>query len=237
MAERQNARPTLNLPPISNIPNYSEPKSVKTKFPVFNGVFTNNSGRPPVNSRNSPGFYNAKFASMLEKGWREMNIDEFDVKVGYGTRKKEAVTPNIIALIEENDGPQYEATLIKFQPVGNSYHRRNDVFTFKTLDPPKEWTVTRNDLLNEGTRVYIKTAPVPFVPRPFVRPYSNENTRRQRKTRRRKQRGGFYPSVYGGVAGATMLTPLVARQMMRMYETSNKTRKSKSKKTLKNKRA
>lgn len=35
--------------------------------------------------------------------------------------------------------------------------------------------------------------------------------------RTRKQKGGFYPSVYGGVAGATMLAPLVARQCLRMY--------------------
>ena len=58
-----------------------------------------------------------------------------------------------------------------------------------------------------------------------------------RKTRKQRQQGGFYPSVYSGVAGATMLTPLVARQMMRMYETSNKTRNRKSKKLLRNKRA
>ena len=56
--------------------------------------------------------------------------------------------------------------------------------------------------------------------------------------RSRKQRGGFYPSVYGGISGAKMLTPLIARQMMRMYETNTrKTRKRKSKKLSRNKRA
>jgi hypothetical protein len=69
-----------------------------------------------------------------------------------------------------------------------------------------------------------------------------------RKTRRqRRQDGGFYPSVYGGVSGAKMLAPLIARQMLRMYEQDGykplatrgetKTRKRKSKKLLRNKRA
>lgn len=62
------------------------------------------------------------------------------------------------------------------------------------------------------------------------------NTRRRRQ-RRQRQQGGFYHSVYRGIAGATMLAPLVARQMMRMYETANKTRNRKSKKLSRNKRA
>lgn len=68
-------------------------------------------------------------------------------------------------------------------------------------------------------------------------------TRRSR-SRRQKQRqnGGFYPSVYSGISGATMLAPLVARQAMRLYNRptprkSKKTRKSrKSKNKLGNKR-
>ena len=43
----------------------------------------------------------------------------------------------------------------------------------------------------------------------------------------RKLKGGFYPSVYGGVAGATMLAPLVARQCLRMYNNNRTKRKSK----------
>ena len=42
----------------------------------------------------------------------------------------------------------------------------------------------------------------------------------------RKLKGGFYPSVYGGVAGATMLAPLIARQCLRMYNNSRTKRKS-----------
>jgi hypothetical protein len=64
--------------------------------------------------------------------------------------------------------------------------------------------------------------------------------RRSRKTRKsRKQSGGFYPSVYSGISGATMLAPLVARQAMRLYNrpTLRKSRKSrKSKNKLRNKR-
>jgi hypothetical protein len=43
------------------------------------------------------------------------------------------------------------------------------------------------------------------------------------KTRKTlKQKGGFYPSVYGGVTGASMLAPLIARQTLRMYNNSFK---------------
>jgi len=45
-----------------------------------------------------------------------------------------------------------------------------------------------------------------------------------RKTR--KLKGGFYPSIYGGVTGASMLAPLVARQCLRMYN-NTPTRKRK----------
>jgi hypothetical protein len=116
------------------------------------------------------------------------------------------------------DGQEVEVT------VQQGIHMKNgkSVFTFKDTSG-NLFDVSYEDKWD----FYTRTKAVPFVPRP------------RRKTRRaRKQRGGFYPSVYGGVAGATMLTPLVARQMMRMYETNaRKTRKSKSKKTLKNKRA
>jgi len=61
-------------------------------------------------------------------------------------------------------------------------------------------------------------------------------TRKQnRKTL--KQKGGFYPSVYGGVAGASMLAPLIARQTLRMYNSTRKTRSSKKKKNRKNTRS
>lgn len=66
----------------------------------------------------------------------------------------------------------------------------------------------------------------------YTRYTNSRKTRRQseqRKQRKQRQQGGFYPSVYGGVSGAKMLAPLIARQMLRMYE-SSKTRKHKSKK-------
>lgn len=49
-----------------------------------------------------------------------------------------------------------------------------------------------------------------------------------------KQKGGFYPSVYGGVAGATILAPLVARQTLRMFNSTRKQRKSLRKKKRRN---
>lgn len=57
---------------------------------------------------------------------------------------------------------------------------------------------------------------------------------RKRKQKRKtlKQKGGFYPSVYGGVAGATLLAPLVARQTLRMFNSSS--RRSSRKKNKRN---
>ena len=55
-----------------------------------------------------------------------------------------------------------------------------------------------------------------------------------RKQKTRKQKGGFYPSVYGGVAGATILAPLVARQTLRMFNSTRKPRKSLRKKKRRN---
>jgi hypothetical protein len=57
----------------------------------------------------------------------------------------------------------------------------------------------------------------------------------KRKTRR-KQKGGFYPSVYGGVCGAKILAPLVARQMMRMYDTHSKRKTKRRSKKLSHKK-
>jgi hypothetical protein len=55
-----------------------------------------------------------------------------------------------------------------------------------------------------------------------------------KKRKTLKQKGGFYPSVYGGVAGATILAPLVARQTLRMFNSTRKSRKSLRKKKRRN---
>ncbi len=47
-------------------------------------------------------------------------------------------------------------------------------------------------------------------------------SRKRKQKATRKQKGGFYPSVYGGVAGATILAPLVARQTLRMFNSSSR---------------
>jgi hypothetical protein len=61
---------------------------------------------------------------------------------------------------------------------------------------------------------------------------------RKKKPNRKtlKQKGGFYPSVYGGVTGASMLAPLIARQSLRMYNSSFKRRAHKRTLKKKNKR-
>lgn len=59
-------------------------------------------------------------------------------------------------------------------------------------------------------------------------------SRKRKRNTTRKQKGGFYPSVYGGVAGATLLAPLVARQTLRMFNSTRKSRKSLRKKNKRN---
>lgn len=44
-----------------------------------------------------------------------------------------------------------------------------------------------------------------------------QSRERRRQTRRQSQRGGFYPSVFGGVANATILIPAVLRQGYRLW--------------------
>lgn len=56
----------------------------------------------------------------------------------------------------------------------------------------------------------------------------------RRKTVRRHQKGGFYPSVMEGVRGAALLTPLALRQAYRLMsnrKTRSGTRRRKSKRT------
>ena len=58
---------------------------------------------------------------------------------------------------------------------------------------------------------------------------------------RKKQRGGFYPSVYSGITGARILAPLIARQIYMMFSNAKPKAKAKAnrktKKLPKNKRA
>lgn len=59
-------------------------------------------------------------------------------------------------------------------------------------------------------------------------------SRKRKQKATRKQKGGFYPSVYGGVAGATILAPLVARQTLRMFNSTRKSRRASRKKNKRN---
>jgi hypothetical protein len=117
-----------------------------------------------------------------------------------------------------NKGPEIEVTVEK------GMHSKNSklIYTFK------DSLGNLYDLPIYGSWLfYGRTTPVP------IRRYPT--TRRCRKTRR-KQKGGFYPSVYGGVCGAKILAPLVARQMMRMYETHSKRKTKRRSKKLFNKK-
>jgi hypothetical protein len=185
--------------------------------PDFPGVFTTYN-RNTVNSNDPGGFPNAKAASMLERGLKKKSVN-FLGKANSG-------------VLVIDDGPEIEVNVIQ------GLHMKDDkwVYTFK------DSTGNEFDMpYRESWDFYIKTEPVPFVPRVIDR--RQRRQMRQRKTR--KQKGGFYPSIYGGVAGAKMLAPLIARQMLRMYEQvgynktsgeTRKTRKHKSKKLSRNKR-
>jgi len=63
------------------------------------------------------------------------------------------------------------------------------------------------------------------------------------RSTRKKQRGGFYPSVYSGITGARILAPLIAKQLYMMFSNAKAKpnakakAKRKTKKLPKNKRA
>jgi len=64
--------------------------------------------------------------------------------------------------------------------------------------------------------------------------------RKQNKTKRQSkykaQSGGFYPSVYGGISSATILLPMLVRQLIYMYTNPSSTRKTRKVKENKRKK-
>jgi hypothetical protein len=218
--DNTDARPTIitYLRPFGK--GYTPPPGV---FPKYK--------RKTLNSGNKDGFFsNAKRAYMLERGWKEEN--------------KWLLEKGNSGLLAIDDGPEIEVTI-------EAVTRYKEVYTFKD----------KNDNIfdipsHEDWVFYTRTKPVPFVPRqpesnsdsssknkpviPTGRaliPNSNSPNSRTRKTR--KLKGGFYPSVYGGVSGATVLAPLIARQCLRMYNTKRNrkhvSKRKNKKRTLKRK--
>jgi hypothetical protein len=53
---------------------------------------------------------------------------------------------------------------------------------------------------------------------------------------RKKQRGGFYPSVYSGITGARILAPLIAKQLYMMFSNAKAKAKQKAKANRKTKK-
>jgi hypothetical protein len=157
----------------------------------------------PLNRRkfrmkNGTGFTNAKQASMLEKGWRLAEYSELYI----GKRPYKIINKEV--LIEYYDGPSVIAKLL-------SILNDNDTILFEFQDPTSGsiWQVNAEDIRNDLTAIYFR---------------NNRKNIQPNKTRR--QKGGFYPSVFGGVRNATMLMPLIMRQCYRMWE-SKKTRRRK----------
>ena len=57
----------------------------------------------------------------------------------------------------------------------------------------------------------------------------NKTKKQRKQTKHKAQSGGFYPSVYGGITNATILLPMLVRQLIHMYTNPSNTRKTKSK--------
>ena len=54
-----------------------------------------------------------------------------------------------------------------------------------------------------------------------------QRVKTKKTTKTKKQRGGFYPSVFEGVRNASILMPLVLRQGYRMFSDTRKSKKTK----------
>ena len=207
-------KPQLDLSIIpNNVPTVSKAK-------IKEGIFSQYTGKNVLSRDGHSFFKNAKAAKMLERGWSSTENSRYgpvDYKINGGDE----------GLIVLYDGPEIEVNCI--EPLHTNDNFR-DVYTFININTGNIFEL---ELLDRNTEwiFYRRVIPVPFV--------NKSKAGRKRKftfKKTRKQKGGFYPSVYGGISGAKMLTPLIARQMLRMYETSNrKTRRRKN--TRRNKRA
>lgn len=201
-------KPQLDL---SIIPNNV---GMVPKGQIKEGIFSPYTGKV-VHSRNGGGFFkNAKAAKMLERGWASKENSKYG-KVDYTIKGGDE------GLIAIYDGPEIQVNCI--EPLHNNEEYK-DVYTFMNIDTGHIFELEALDRNTEWI-FYTRVKPVPFVNKSKM---SRKRKLFSKKTR--KQKGGFYPSVYGGITGAKMLTPLIARQMLRMYETSNrKTRRRKNK--------
>jgi hypothetical protein len=218
-------RPTLAIPPNSNLntnPNPTANQLARARaneardrryYNAPNNVFLPMPRGPHIRPT-SPGFANAKKISMRERGWQEF----FPFEIELGHRGIDTLVMSQPVLLAESDGPEREAMLLIIQKDTSSENsKRNnmkDIFAFQSLDGTSTWDKTRGELYDESIKIYKKVRAVPF-----------------------RQGGGFYPSVYSGISGASMLAPLIARQTLRMYNSSTKkrTKSKKQKKTLRKK--
>ena len=206
----ENKKPEINIPnPVLN----ANGKNISSYFQRYY--------KPPANIfrtmppapyilPNIPGFDNAKKISMRERGWQlffpfELELEHMSVDI-------RIIGQNV--LIAQYDGPETEAILLSIQKdttnKNSNKNRMKDIFAFQA--DGKTWEKTRQELHDENIQLYKKVRPVAF-----------------------KQGGGFYPSVYGGITGASMLAPLVARQTLRMYNNTTKKRRKSKKRTLRKK--
>lgn len=149
-------KPTIVIPGNSN--RYSRPR-----LAVPPGTFTNNPRRRRLNSKifgNAPFFSNALPASMLEKGWIRAEPD--------------MIYPGTKGLYTINDGPSFEVT-VKKSDMNNKY----------TFVADEDGTVIRPVIGQryEDWDFYVKTKPVPFVPRK-----GGKKSRKSRKSRKSKTR-------------------------------------------------
>lgn len=174
-------------------------------LPLSNVFSPLNRKGPPINEH-AIGFPNAKNIFMAERGWRRPYSDELDLN------SVKPILINKLVLLQYDDGPEFEAILVSLTNKDN-----NSIFEFHSVnDPSYTWKMTSKEMKSSNITIYFKTKSAYVI-------------KHKRKSRRRQQ-GGFYPSVFAGVRNAGMLMPLVMRQSYRMWESSRKTRRSKSKK-------
>ena len=162
----------------------------KTGFVPPEGIFSKREHRDTVNSRFNDGFFtNAKAASMLERGWRQAELN--------GEPKLDDFRKGETGLLTIDDGPELEVEVIEgfhriHVPVTPTTGWTVYGYTFKELGKEESQTL---ELLEKHRHskwnFYIRTRPVPFTPLAPSRKRGGSrqrNVKKGRKTRKMRRK-------------------------------------------------
>lgn len=154
-----------------------------TGFVPPEGTFSKREDRATVNSKFNDGFFtNAKAASMLERGWRQAELN--------GEPKLNDFREGVAGLLTIDDGPELDVEVIEgfhgiHIPVTPTTGWTTYGYTFKELGKEDSEVL---ELLEKHRHnkwdFYIRTAPVPFTPRA---PTRKRGGSKQRKVKRGKK--------------------------------------------------